>query len=51
MVYADYIDPPYNTGNEGWVYNDKVNSPEIKRWLGSVVGREAEYHPLTMQSI
>lgn len=20
-----YIDPPYNTGNEGWVYNDAVN--------------------------
>lgn len=26
-----YIDPPYNTGNEGWVYNDKVNSPQIKK--------------------
>src|SRR3989344_1617640 len=37
-----YIDPPYNTGNEGWVYNDKVNSPKIKKWLGRVVGREAE---------
>ena len=28
-----YIDPPYNTGNEGWKYNDKVNSPTIKEWL------------------
>ena len=28
-----YIDPPYNTGNEGWKYNDKVNSPIIKEWL------------------
>jgi adenine-specific DNA-methyltransferase len=28
-VKCIYIDPPYNTGNEGWVYNDKVNSPEI----------------------
>jgi len=28
-----YIDPPYNTGNENWVYNDKVNSPLIKEWL------------------
>ena len=37
-----YIDPPYNTGNEGWVYNDNVNSPEIKAWLGAVVGKEAE---------
>ena len=37
-----YIDPPYNTGNEGWVYNDNVNSPEIRKWLGSVVGKEDE---------
>jgi adenine-specific DNA-methyltransferase len=28
-----YIDPPYNTGKEGWCYNDKVNSPLIKEWL------------------
>lgn len=37
-----YIDPPYNTGNEKWVYNDKVNSPKIKKWLGKVVGGESE---------
>lgn len=37
-----YIDPPYNTGNEGWVYNDNVNDPKIKKWLGQVVGKEAE---------
>lgn len=37
-----YIDPPYNTGNEGWVYNDNVNDPKIKRWLGKVVGKEGE---------
>jgi adenine-specific DNA-methyltransferase len=37
-----YIDPPYNTGNENWVYNDNVNSPKIKKWLGQVVGKEAE---------
>jgi adenine-specific DNA-methyltransferase len=36
------IDPPYNTGNEGWVYNDNVNAPEILRWLGQTVGKEAE---------
>ena len=42
QVKCIYIDPPYNTGNEGWVYNDNVNSPEIKAWLGKVVGREAE---------
>lgn len=37
-----YIDPPYNTGAENWVYNDAVNSPEIRAWLGKVVGAEAE---------
>ena len=37
-----YIDPPYNTGNEKWVYSDRVNSPKIKKWLGKVVGRESE---------
>lgn len=37
-----YIDPPYNTGNEGWIYNDNVNSPEIRQWLGQVVGPEGE---------
>ena len=37
-----YIDPPYNTGNEGWVYNDNVSSPEIRRWLGQLVGKESE---------
>ncbi|PPB79952.1 site-specific DNA-methyltransferase (adenine-specific)/adenine-specific DNA-methyltransferase [Albidovulum inexpectatum] len=41
-VKCIYIDPPYNTGNEGWVYNDNVNSPEIRKWLGEVVGKEAE---------
>ncbi|MBO6245190.1 MAG: site-specific DNA-methyltransferase [Anaerovibrio sp.] len=37
-----YIDPPYNTGNEGWVYNDNVNDPRILKWLGEVVGKEGE---------
>lgn len=37
-----YIDPPYNTGNESWVYNDNVNDPKIKKWLGQVVGKEGE---------
>ncbi|KJJ38739.1 site-specific DNA-methyltransferase [Aequorivita vladivostokensis] len=37
-----YIDPPYNTGNEGWVYNDNVNDPKLKKWLGQVVGKESE---------
>lgn len=37
-----YIDPPYNTGGENWVYNDNVNHPKIRQWLGLVVGRESE---------
>jgi len=41
-VKCIYIDPPYNTGNEGWVYNDNVNAPEIQKWLGDTVGKEAE---------
>jgi adenine-specific DNA-methyltransferase len=36
-VKCIYIDPPYNTGNENWVYNDKVNSPKIKQWLKKTV--------------
>ncbi len=41
-VNCIYIDPPYNTGNESWVYNDNVNAPQIKKWLGKVVGKESE---------
>lgn len=37
-----YIDPPYNTGEEGWIYNDNVNDPQIRKWLGEVVGKEGE---------
>ena len=37
-----YIDPPYNTGNEGWVYNDNVKDPRIENWLGEVVGKEGD---------
>ena len=42
QVKCIYIDPPYNTGNEGWVYNDNVNSPIIREWLGKTVGKEGE---------
>ena len=42
QVKCIYIDPPYNTGNEGWAYNDNVNSPLIREWLGKVVGKEDE---------
>lgn len=34
------IDPPYNTGNEGWIYSDNVNSPLIKDWLRKEVGKD-----------
>ena len=37
-----YIDPPYNTGKESWIYNDNVNHPKIKKWLGEIVGKEGE---------
>ena len=37
-----YIDPPYNTGNESWIYNDKVNSPTIQEWLNKTVGKPDE---------
>ncbi len=46
-VKCVYIDPPYNTGNEGWIYNDKVNSPLMKAWLkenGPVDGEDLERH-------
>lgn len=39
-VKCIYIDPPYNTGNEGWIYNDRVNSPMIRDWLGKTVDRD-----------
>ena len=41
-VKCIYIDPPYNTGNEGWVYNDNVNDPKIKKWFQEAVGKEGE---------
>ena len=42
LIDCIYIDPPYNTGNEKWVYNDNVNDPKIRKWLGEVVGKEGE---------
>ena len=46
-VNCIYIDPPYNTGNEGWVYNDNVNSDMMRRWLDNakeVDGEDLERH-------
>ncbi len=46
QVKCIYIDPPYNTGNTeklgGWKYNDNTDSPEIRRWLGELVGSEGD---------
>jgi adenine specific DNA methylase Mod len=42
QVKCIYIDPPYNAGNEDWVYNNNVNNPVIREWLGQVVGKEGE---------
>ena len=47
QVNCVYIDPPYNTGNEGWCYNDNVNSPVMKQWLadkGEIDGEDLERH-------
>ena len=41
-VNCIYIDPPYNTGEEKWIYNDNVNHPRLKKWLGEVVGKEED---------
>lgn len=46
-VKCIYIDPPYNTGKEGWVYNDSVNSPLMQEWLqqnSPVDGEDLERH-------
>lgn len=42
-----YIDPPYNTGNEKWCYNDNVNSPLMQKWLDQnspIDGEDLERH-------
>ena len=41
-VKCIYIDPPYNTGNENWVYNDNLTQPQFKEWIGRTVGKEGE---------
>ncbi|MGI9013108.1 MAG: site-specific DNA-methyltransferase, partial [Phycisphaerales bacterium] len=41
-VKCIYIDPPYNTGNEGWIYNDNLTQPQFKEWIGETVGKEGE---------
>ena len=41
-VKCIYIDPPYNIGNESWVYNDNLTQPQFKEWIGKTVGKEGE---------
>jgi len=41
-VKCIYIDPPYNTGTEGWIYNDNVSDPKLQAWLKQVVGKEGD---------
>ena len=46
-VNCIYIDPPYNTGSQAWVYNDRVNSPLMRQWLANakpVDGEDLELH-------
>ena len=46
-VKCIYIDPPYNTGSQAWVYNDNVNSPMMRQWLSEnqpVDGEDLERH-------
>ncbi len=46
-VKCIYIDPPYNTGNEDWIYNDRVNSSLMKEWFAEqspVDGEDLERH-------
>jgi len=42
QVKCIYIDPPYNTGNEDWIYNDNVNNPIMREWLRDAIGNEKE---------
>lgn len=42
QVDIAYIDPPYNTGKEKWLYTDNVNHPKIEKWLNETVGVEGE---------
>jgi site-specific DNA-methyltransferase (adenine-specific)/adenine-specific DNA-methyltransferase len=49
QVKCIYIDPP-NTGNEGWIYNDAVNSPLFRDWLGHVVGYEGDIREVIIKT-
>jgi adenine-specific DNA-methyltransferase len=42
QIKCIYIDPPYNTGQEEWCYNDNLTNPAFIKWLGKVVGKPGE---------
>lgn len=43
-----YIDPPYNTGNKDWVYNDNVDHPKMQKWLQNTLKAKAENKDATV---
>ena len=46
-VKCIYIDPPYNTGNDTWIYSDNVNSSLMQEWVKvnrPVDGEDLERH-------
>ena len=47
QIKCIYIDPPYNTGKEGWIYSDNVNNPPMQQWFkenGPVDNEDLEKH-------
>ena len=47
-VKCIYIDPPYNTGNKDWVYNDNVDHPKMQKWLETTLKAKAENKDATV---
>ena len=47
-VKCIYIDPPYNTGNKDWVYNDNVDHPKMQKWLENTLKAKAENKDATV---
>lgn len=38
-----FIDPPYNTGNEGWAYSDSMKSPIIALKTGRLLAGKPDF--------
>ena len=47
-VKCIYIDPPYNTGNKDWVYNDNIDHPKMQKWLENTLKAKAENKDATV---